>query len=159
MKKLFITVSLMLATVISSDALVTAAQVGISPLVTSQQFQYPSIAESIQSGLLSRGEIQRQNFAAQDQANKYRLQALAEEGAAEQKNIKESITDANIAGMCQTYGRLIVFQQTIDTPASARFMLQFLDTEVARLHLGTHKQLFKVCNVFVDDHIARLKGK
>lgn len=54
----------------------------MAQLVTSQQFQAPSILESVQMGLRSRGEIQRQEFLTQDQENKLNLQAAAEDRAA-----------------------------------------------------------------------------
>jgi len=54
----------------------------MAPLVTASQFQAPSILGAIQTGLTSRGELQRQDIVTQDQANKLRLEALAEESAA-----------------------------------------------------------------------------
>jgi hypothetical protein len=54
------------------------------PLVTSQQFQAPSVLGSIQQGLAGRGEIQRQGILSREEANRARLQAMAEEQQASQ---------------------------------------------------------------------------
>jgi hypothetical protein len=48
-------------------------------LVTSQQFQAPSVLGSVQQGLAGRGEIQRQGILSREEANRARLQAMAEE--------------------------------------------------------------------------------
>ncbi len=54
------------------------------PLVTAEQFQAPSILESVQSGLVSRGEIQRQERLTQSDINKARLAELSAAQAAGQ---------------------------------------------------------------------------
>ncbi len=54
------------------------------PLVTSQQFQAPSILGSIQQGLVSRGEIQRQGMLTREEQNKQRLAQLTTEREAGQ---------------------------------------------------------------------------
>lgn len=53
-------------------------------LVTAAQFQAPSILESVQRGIATRGEIQRQGMLSREEENRMRLQALAEEQAASQ---------------------------------------------------------------------------
>jgi hypothetical protein len=54
------------------------------PLVTSQQFQAPSVLGSVQQGLVGRGEIQRQGILSREEANRARLQAMAEQQQASQ---------------------------------------------------------------------------
>ena len=49
------------------------------PLVTAQQFQAPSILESVQQGLIGRGEIQRQGRLTREEENRARIQQIAEE--------------------------------------------------------------------------------
>ena len=60
------------------------------PLVTSQQFQAPSILSSIQQGLVNRGEIQRQGMLTREEANKQRLQGLAEQQQSEQRGLLQT---------------------------------------------------------------------
>lgn len=54
------------------------------PLVTSQQFQAPSVLGSVQQGLISRGEIQRQGMLTREEQNKQRLAQLTAEQEASQ---------------------------------------------------------------------------
>jgi hypothetical protein len=49
----------------------------MAPLVTAQQFQSPSILSSVQQGLASRGEIQRQGILTREEANRQRLAGIA----------------------------------------------------------------------------------
>ena len=51
----------------------------MAQLVTAQQFQAPSVLSSVQQGLASRGEIQRQGILTREEANRARLQQLSEE--------------------------------------------------------------------------------
>jgi hypothetical protein len=60
------------------------------PLVTSQQFQAPSVLGGIQQGLISRGEVQRQGMLTREEANKQRLQGLAEQQQAEQRGLLQT---------------------------------------------------------------------
>jgi hypothetical protein len=48
------------------------------PLVTGQQFQSPSVLESVQRGLQNRGMIQQQDIISQEMANQQRLRELSE---------------------------------------------------------------------------------
>lgn len=169
MKKLFITVLLTLATVISSESLVTAAQITIPPLVTSQQFQAPSIMESIQQGLMIRGEIQRQDFLTQDQENKYKLQALVEDKKKEEvidifsettlqevakveNNAAISLLSiGNFVGMCQTYRRIFNF-----FGESNQFVLKFIEAEAMPLGV-TPLHLSQSCRTMIDSYRATMK--
>jgi hypothetical protein len=60
------------------------------PLVTSQQFQAPSILGSIQQGLISRGEIQRQGMLTREEENRQRLAELAQAQQEEQRGLLQT---------------------------------------------------------------------
>lgn len=59
------------------------------PLVTAAQFQAPSVLESVQQGLIGRGEIQRQGILTREEANRQRLAQLEAEQQASQLSTRQ----------------------------------------------------------------------
>lgn len=59
----------------------------------------PSILQDIQTGLAARGEMQRQGMLSREEANRQRLQALAEEQQAEQLETRELAMEGDQAAI------------------------------------------------------------
>ena len=131
-------------------------------LVTSQQFQAPSVMDGIQKGIAIRGEIQRQNFERQDQENKYKLQVLVKEKTVKKKEKQEinininklinTIYDSNIAGECQAYANIINLILITKRLSDERFVYQYIDTQVIKWKLNSRKQFYDVCISFTDEY-------
>lgn len=126
-------------------------------LITSQQFQAPSIIDGIQKGIAIKGEIQKQ-----DQENRYRLQALAEEKIVqkeEEQEINISINKlinlmykSNVAGECRAYAKIINLMLITKRLSDERFVYQYIDTQVIKWKLNSRKQFYDACISFTDEY-------